>query len=114
MNELHTGDIRWFFDEDTEKAYEVRIDKKESPDGFWNPWYWGTVIETGKESIFEQRFLYESKEEAVNEFLREAQEDVVEREQDLKEYIEDSTEYIKKKKALIEKIKKNIPDKDYF
>ena len=106
MKELHTGDIRWFFDEDTEEAYEVRIDKKDTPDGFWNPCYYGTIIKTEKESIFEQRFLYESKEEAVNEFLREAQEDVVERERDLKEYIEDSTEYIKKKKALIEKLKK--------
>ena len=109
MKELNTCDIRRFFDEETEKAYEVRIDKKESPDGFWNPWYYGTIIKTGKESTFEQRFLYKSEGEAVNEFLREAQEDVVERERDLKEYIEESTEYIKKKKALIEKLKKISP-----
>lgn len=101
MKELNTGDVRWFFDEATEKAYEVRIDKKESPDGFWNPWYWGTILETGKESIFEQRFLYESKDEAVHEFLREAQEDV----QYFKKYIEEITEDIKKKKVLIEKLK---------
>ena len=105
MKELNNGDVRWFFDEDTEKAYEVRIDKKESPDGFWNPWYWGTVIETGKESIFEQRFLYKSKEEAIKVFTEELEADIKERENDLKEIIEEQTKLIKKQKALLEKLK---------
>ena len=105
MKELNNGDVRWFFDEEAEKAYEVRVDSKSTPDDFWNPWYWCTVIETGNKFIFEQRYLYESKEEAVNEFLRETQEDVIESEHNLKEYIEETTEWIKKKKILIEKIK---------
>ena len=105
MKELNNGDVRWFFDEDTEKAYEVRIDKKESPDGFWKPWYWGTVIETGKESIFEQRFLYKSKEEAVERFSEKLKEYIKDDENDLKEIVEEMTARIKKQKALLKKLK---------
>ena len=110
MKEFNNGDVRWFFDEDTEKAYEVRIDSKETPDGFWNPMYYATVLETGRQSFFAQRNLLESEEEATKKFTKELEEDIKERENDLKEIIEEQTKLIKKQKALLEKLKetKNV------
>lgn len=104
--ELNKGDIRWFFDEDSEKAHEVKIKCRETPDGFWNPCYWCTVLETGNESIFEQRFLYKSEEEAVERFSERLKEYIKDEENDLKEIIEEMTASIKKQKALLEKLEK--------
>lgn len=105
MNELHTGDIRWFFDEASEKVYKVKIKCKTTEEWTRSSYYWCTILETGKESIFEDSFLYKSKEEAIKEFTKELEEDIKKREKDLKEYINKKTESIKKKKAILEKIK---------
>ena len=106
MKELNNGDVRWFFDEYLEKAVEVKIKCKTTEEWARSSCYWCIILETGKESIFEDSFLYKSKEEAIKEFTKELEEDIKEREKDLKEYVNKKTESIKRQKALLEKIKK--------
>lgn len=106
MNELHTGDIRWFFDEDLEKAFEVKIKCKTIEEWARSSCYWCTVLETGNESIFESRFLYKSKDEAIDVFINKLKEDIKDKEKDLKVMKERITARIEKQKALIEKLEK--------
>lgn len=103
--ELNKGDIRWFFDEDLEKVFEVKIKCRTIEEWARSSCYWCTVLETDNESIFESRFLYKSKDEAVKVFLDKLEKYIKERECAIEQLIKEKTALIKKKKALLEKIK---------